>query len=60
MYFDLLIFFNITAKTCYNEIHIYIAGVKFEIFQNPDFQNSYNKILKHAVCLWQSINKLKL
>ena len=51
MYFDLLIFFNITAKTCYNEIHIYIAGVKFEIFPNPDFQNSYNKILKHAVCL---------
>ena len=57
MYFDLLFFFNITAKTCYNEIHIYIyiyiyiAGVKFEIFQNPDFQNSYNKILKHAVCL---------
>ena len=51
MYFDLLIFFNITAKTCYNEIHIYIAEVKFEIFQNPDFQNSYNKILKHAVCL---------
>ena len=55
MYFDLLIFFNITAKTCYNEIHIYIyiyiEGVKFEIFQNPDFQISYNKILKHAVCL---------
>ena len=31
-----------------------------EIFQNPDLWNSNYKIFKHAVCLWQNINKLKL